>query len=652
MTIYGSIRSGSDPQSNKNIKSSSSSSSSRSSRSNSIGAIDGHPREAQKKEADEITTIIQHSKKGSSSSSSTNNGSESSNIGDNYEDDDYEGNQRYKSRLDTLSLTTLTVCLCTSGFFPALDTTVVFTTLNDIGTEFQCSNIAAWVHTSYLLVTVMVQLLYSKLSTVFGRQPMLVCVTAFFLIGNVGCSYATTFSQLIVSRVIAGMGGGGTTVMIITVLHDLLPARKRGVHQSYVATAQTLGMAFGPPVGGFLTENFGWRYCFKISIIPLLIVLYIYTFRLPNYSPVEDDETSTKSKRLSSSTIASTATSEPSTSSSIAFTTSKGNSNDRCISSSVFKKLYAIDFLGAILLGTANTTFATGLTLGGNTRSWTDLFIISMLAMSIIFYLIFGIYEMFGAAHPLVSRLIVSNRNTMSICIASHLWGLGTSVSFYVLPQLFMGVLGLNPAQSGLWTMIESASISAGNMLAGQYLKRMPRTRTFILTATTVYTVATGAMSMWPSPGFPFTLGIVCIIIEGLMSGAFVMTTIMAVSANIPRQDVSIVSSVAVMCRLMGYLNGVAVASAILQSTLKVFLYDHVKGDDAETIIVFIRTSIRKVHTLPLDIQQMVAEGLGRAIQRTFWFAIACTTMTFIVMLFMKDHPLWNTEQKISNNRK
>ena len=73
---------------------------------------------------------------------------------------------------------------------------------------------------------------------------MLVCVSAFFLIGSIGCSYAASFSQLLVSRVIAGLGGGGSTVMILTVLHDLLPPRIRGQYQSYTYTAQTVSTFF------------------------------------------------------------------------------------------------------------------------------------------------------------------------------------------------------------------------------------------------------------------------------------------------------------------------------------------------------------------------------------------------------------------------
>ena len=75
---------------------------------------------------------------------------------------------------------------------------------------------------------------------------------------------------------------------------------------------------------------------------------------------------------------------------------------------------------------------------GGNTRPWMDPFVLSMLGMSAIFFSIFVLYEMIGAAYPLVSRLIISSRNIISLCLGNHLWGLGTSVSFYVLPQLFM----------------------------------------------------------------------------------------------------------------------------------------------------------------------------------------------------------------------
>ena len=96
----------------------------------------------------------------------------------------------------------------------------------------------------------------------------------------------------------------------------------------------------------------------------------------------------------------------------------------------------------------------------------------------------------------------------------------------------------------------------------------------------------------------------------------------------------------------MGYMNGVAIASAILQGTLKIYLYQHIQGEkdeDIRQLLEFIRTSIRKVPTLSPEVQQIVADGLGLAIQRAFWFAVACTLATFLILFFfMEDNLLWS----------
>ena len=100
------------------------------------------------------------------------------------------------------------------------------------------------------------------------------------------------------------------------------------------------------------------------------------------------------------------------------------------------------------------------------------------------------------------------------------------------------------------------------------------------------------------------------------------------------------------MCRLMGYMNGVAIVSAILQGTLKIYLYQHIQGEkdeDIRRLHEFIRTSIRKVPTLSPGVQQIVADGLGLAIQRAFWFALACMLVTFLILFFfMDDNLLWS----------
>ena len=82
------------------------------------------------------------------------------------------------------------------------------------------------------------------MSDIFGRKFVMVLINSLFLIGSIGCGAAQSFNQLIIARVIAGLGGGGLTLMANIIIHDLVPAHQRSQYQSYVGAIQTVGVYF------------------------------------------------------------------------------------------------------------------------------------------------------------------------------------------------------------------------------------------------------------------------------------------------------------------------------------------------------------------------------------------------------------------------
>ena len=94
----------------------------------------------------------------------------------------------------------------------------------------------------------------------------------------------------------------------------------------------------------------------------------------------------------------------------------------------------------------------------------------------------------------------------------------------------------MNSSRAGLLIMAESLSISFASLCTGRYLRRQPHYRNFVLSITIIYTLVIAVLSMWTTSAFPFVLGIICIIIEGCMSGAFVLSTLLAVGTKVPRE--------------------------------------------------------------------------------------------------------------------
>ncbi|KAF8891099.1 major facilitator superfamily domain-containing protein [Gymnopilus junonius] len=161
-------------------------------------------------------------------------------------------------------------------FLSALNLTLVPTMLPSISSEFKRSNEASWVGTSYLLATCTFTPLYGRLSNVMGRNGAHQTAVLFAMLGIVACGLSNSMQMLILSRFISGMGGGGvfTTSSIIT--SDMYNLRSRGFVQSLGGIFYGLGMGLGGPIGGLVTDWFGWRWAFLMQI-PLFLLSFSLT---------------------------------------------------------------------------------------------------------------------------------------------------------------------------------------------------------------------------------------------------------------------------------------------------------------------------------------------------------------------------------------
>jgi hypothetical protein len=102
------------------------------------------------------------------------------------------------------------------------------------------------------------------------------------------------------------------------------------------------------------------------------------------------------------------------------------------------EKLEKIDFVGAALLLTANLSFVTGASLGGNTHEWSDPLIVTLLSSAASFFIFFGIYEFNWAKNPLLSRTLIKNRNVVAVCLTNFFLCSSTMTFIYLVPQYFM----------------------------------------------------------------------------------------------------------------------------------------------------------------------------------------------------------------------
>ncbi len=177
----------------------------------------------------------------------------------------------------------LTVTLAT--FMEVLDTSIANVSLPHIAGNLSVSEEeATWVLTSYLVSNAIILPISAWLSRIFGRKRFYMTCVALFTASSFLCGLAPSLSVLVICRILQGVGGGGLQPSEQSILADTFPPSKRGIAFAVYGMAVVVAPAIGPTLGGWITDNYSWRWIFYINI-PIGIISLFLTHRLVEDPP-------------------------------------------------------------------------------------------------------------------------------------------------------------------------------------------------------------------------------------------------------------------------------------------------------------------------------------------------------------------------------
>jgi len=172
----------------------------------------------------------------------------------------------------------LTVTLAT--FMEVLDTSVANVSLPHIAGSLSAGqDESTWILTSYLVSNAIVLPMSGWFSSLIGRKRFYMSCVAIFTVSSFLCGLAPSLSWLIFFRVVQGAGGGGLQPSEQAILADTFSPKQRGMAFAVYGMAVVLAPAIGPTLGGWITDNFQWRWIFFINI-PVGIISLLLTQRL------------------------------------------------------------------------------------------------------------------------------------------------------------------------------------------------------------------------------------------------------------------------------------------------------------------------------------------------------------------------------------
>nr|WP_295876996.1 DHA2 family efflux MFS transporter permease subunit [uncultured Chitinophaga sp.] len=317
---------------------------------------------------------------------------------------------------------TITAIFC--ALLEIVDTTIVNVALNDMrGNMGATLSEIGWVITAYAIGNVIVVPMTSWLSQQFGRRNYFAASIIIFTISSFLCGNATAMWELILFRFIQGIGGGALLVTSQTIITESYPPEKRGVAQAIYGLGVIIGPTLGPPLGGYITDNYSWPYIFYINI-PIGVIATLLTLqfvRSPKYAEK--------------------------------------------------KAINEIDFLGIILLAITVGCLQFVLERGQEDDWFNDPTITLFTVMSAL-GLFFFIWRELTYKNPIVELRVLKNGNLRVGTILSFILGFGLYGSTFIIPLYTQSTLGWTATQSGM-LMIPAALTTAFMMpIIGKLLEK------------------------------------------------------------------------------------------------------------------------------------------------------------------------------------
>jgi DHA2 family multidrug resistance protein len=276
----------------------------------------------------------------------------------------------------------------------------------------------SWVATGYILANVVVMPLNGWLTAMLGRQKFYLWSLGIFTVASVLCGLSHSVTELVIWRIVQGVGGGALQPTAQSILFESYPAEKRGQAMAIFGLGAMVGPAIGPTLGGYIVDNFTWPLIFFINI-PIGIVAFMMTLayiRDPAY---------------------------------------------------IKKPTRGIDVLGlsAMTVGIASLQYVLE---RGQREDWFSSNSIVILTVVSIATLAFFIVRELRDPQPFVDLSVFSSRSFTAGSIIAVVSGFGLYGLNLVLPLFFQNVLGFDAWQTGLALLPGAIATAVSMPIAGR----------------------------------------------------------------------------------------------------------------------------------------------------------------------------------------
>jgi DHA2 family multidrug resistance protein len=303
----------------------------------------------------------------------------------------------------------------------------------------------SWVVTSYIIANVIVIPMTSWLAGRFGRRRYFVGSILVFTAASFLCGLASTLPELVIFRVIQGMGGGALMSMSQSIMMETFPPRQQGMGQALFGMGATLGPSLGPTLGGWITNQWSWPWIFYVNIpLGLLAAALCWSYLVePRFA----------------------------------------------------RRTATTDWLGIALLIVGIGALQTFLERG-NRLDWFESELIVALAVTAAVCLVAFVWHELRTEHPVVDLRVFRHRALVVACVYGAVLGVGLYGSVFLFPLFTQQVLRWSSWQSGIAIAPSSLATALTMPIAGRLIWRVGPAPLFA-TGIALFVPTLWSMSHW-----------------------------------------------------------------------------------------------------------------------------------------------------------
>jgi EmrB/QacA subfamily drug resistance transporter len=477
-------------------------------------------------------------------------------------------------------------------FLGALDALVMSTAMPTIVSELGGVHLYSWAFSAYMLARAVALPLFGKLTDLFQNKTLFVISIVTFVAGSVFAGFSQSMTQLIVFRVIQGIGAGGNFALVYVVLADISSPEKRGKALSLASFVWGFASVLGPTIGGFIVTYLSWRWIFFINI-PLggisLVGLSCYLI-----------EVREKNKEI------------------------------------------AIDYWGMTTLTVTVLALLTACLLVGQRYKWTSPEVLVLLAVTLTSGL--ALYKIEKKAKEPILPIGCFKIRGFSIGNGASFFSSFAIFSLFAYSPLFIqGVLDKTPLQLGGAMLSLSLGWSLGALFCGQTVHLLHKKPEAVMGG--VMMAAGCSLTLWFSPSTSLLECALVFFVIGSGMGFVSIPTLLIVQESLESSDLGVATSSHQFSRTLGGTLGIGIAgsfvSAKFSNRLEAMRESEIFGKLPDSLQAHLQNDLEKLlgpealSAFSSEIQIYIQDTLTQGVKQVFWAALAVSVIALVFCLML-----------------